>query len=278
MEITLAGFIQYLKRSKMSERTITAYAADVSRFMHQTSPHGDPPALSSIVAIQTKDLEEYLYALARSGLQFTSVRRASCALKNFFLFLLEQGVIHANPALALSVRPLRQAVLSSEQILSIFHYLRRRQLSGEDADIVRYQRDELILLLMLFYGVPLYRLCTLQLSSIQVSKKSVSLVISTKFSFQLHLSVLRKLRTYLERRNSSSDIVFLESFCEKPIHRITIRHTLDELNSALKLHCTPKSLSDTHVHLQQHPEIRESLIRQVLTNVPAHNDGGSANA
>jgi site-specific recombinase XerD len=276
-EITLAGFVGYLRRNKMSERTISAYASDVAGFLHRTG-RGVSPDINSVVAIRTNDLEDYLQGLARSGLNFASVRRASCALKNFFLFLLDQGVIQGNPAATLTVRPIKQAAHSADQILSIFRYLTRRQLSGEDSDIVRYQRDELIMLLMTLYGVPQYQLCTLRLSSIQTSKKSVSLVISTKSTIQLHLAVLRKLRIYLERRKSSSDFVFLESFCEKPIHRMTIRHTLNELNAALNITCTPKSLRDTYTYLQQHPEIRESLIRQILTSGSTHNYAGSANA
>jgi len=277
-EITLAGFIGYLRRNKMSERTINAYASDVSGFLNRAGRGGTSPDINSIVAVQTKDLEDYLQGLSRCGLNFASVRRASCALKNFFLFLLDQGMIHGNPAATLTVRTLKQEVLSAERIHSIFHYLIRRQSSGEDPDIVRYQRDELILLLMIFYGVPQYQLCTLRLSSIQTTKKSVSLVISTKSTIQLHLAVLRKLRIYLERRKSSSDAVFLESFSENPIHRTTIRNTLNELKSALKVECTPKSLRDTYMHLQQHPEIRESLIRQILTTGSTHNYAGSANA
>ena len=261
----------------MSERTINAYASDVSGFLHQAG-RGTVPELSSIVAIQTKDLEQYLQGLARSGLNFASVRRASCALKNFFLFLLDQELIHGNPAATLTVRPLKQGTHSSEQILSIFRYINRRQTCGDDSDLLRYQRDELILLLMIFYGVPQYQLCTLRLSSIQTTKKSVSLIMSTKSTIQLHLAVLRKLRTYLERRKSGSDAVFLESFSEKPIHRVTIGNILNELNSALKIECTPKSLRDTFMHLQQHPEIRESLIRQILTTGSTHHYAGSSNA
>ena len=261
----------------MSDRTINAYASDVSAFLH----HGTEvvsPDIASIAAFQTKDLEYYLEGLARSGLTFPSVRRASCALKNFFLFLVDQGLIHSNPAASLTVRQVKSSPHSSDQIVSIFRYLTRRQLSGDEADILRYQRDELVLFLMLFYGVPQYRLCTLKLSAMQTTKKSISLIISTRSTIQLHLSLLRKLRDYLERRKSPSQFVFLESFSDKPIHRMTIRHTLNELNCALKIACTPLSLHDTYSYLQQHQEVRESLIRQILTSASVHNYAGSANA
>lgn len=261
----------------MSQRTINAYASDVTGFL-QTTGRGPIPDVSSLVAVQTKDLEDYLQGLARSGLNYASVRRASCALKNFFLFLLDQGVVSGNPAALVTVRPTKQSPHSPDQILSIFSYLARRQYSGEDSDIVRYQRDELILLLMIFYGVPQYRLCELKLSSFEATRKSVSLVFSTKSTIRLHLTMLRKLRNYLERRKTNSEFIFLESFSEEPIHRRTIRHALNELNASLHLNCTPISLRDTCTYLQQHPEIREALIRQVLTHGSMHEFGGSANA
>ena len=261
----------------MSESTINAYASDVSAFLHHGTK-GAPPDIGSITAFQTKDLEEYLEGLARSGLTFPSVRRASCALKNFFLFLVDQGLIHGNPAASLTVRQVKSAPHSPDQIVSIFRYLTRRQRTGDEADILRYQRDELILFLMLFYGVPQYRLCTLKLSEIQTDRKSVALVISTRSTIQLHLSLLRKLRDYLERRKSPSHYVFLESFSDKPIHRMTIRQTLNELNCALKIAYAPGSLHDTYSYLQQHQEVRESLIRQILNSASTHNYAGSANA
>ena len=276
-ETALSGFITYLRRKKMSERTINAYASDVSGFLH----HGVKevaPDIASIVAFQTRDLEEYLEGLARSGLTFPSVRRASCALKSFFLFLLDQGMIQSNPAASLTVRQIKSAPHTSDQVISIFRYLTRRQLTGEEADIIRYQRDELVLFLMLFYGVPQCKLCTLRLSTIQSNGKSVSLVISTRSTIQLHLSLLRKLRDYLERRKSPSEYVFLDSFSDKPIHRMTIRQTLNELNCALSITCTPLSLHDTYSYLQQHQEVRESLIRQILTGGSTHNYAHSANA
>ncbi len=278
IEVTLTEFIGYLRKKKMSDRTIKAYASDVNGFLHRSARQSDSPDLSSIVAIQTKDLEDYLHTLARSGLRFASVKRASFALKNFFLFLLNQGLIHSNPAATLAVTPVRGGILSSDQIVSIFHYLNRRQRSSEDSDVVRYRRDELILLLMIFYGVRKYQLRTLRLSSIHTTKKSVSLIISTLFSLRLHASVLKKLRTYLELRNSSSDTIFLESFSEKPVDKMSIRHALNELSYALHLDCTPNTLHNTYVHLQQHPEMRESLIKRILSNEFIHNYGAAPNA
>jgi len=72
-DTALSGFITYLKRKKMSDRTITAYASDVSAFLHRNVKEAAPD-VASIVAFQTKDLEGYLEGLARSGLTFCQTR------------------------------------------------------------------------------------------------------------------------------------------------------------------------------------------------------------
>jgi site-specific recombinase XerD len=278
IEATFEQFTDYLRKKKMSDSTIKAYASDVTGFLRFSTPQSGEPDLRSIVSIRTKDLEDYLHMMARSGLQFPSVRRASFALKNFFLFLLTQGLSRDNPAACLAVRPVTEGLLSTEQIISVFQYLGRRQHSGEESDLVRYQRDELILLLMIFYGVPQYQLNTLRLSSIHTTKTSVSLIISTQSSLNLHLSVLRKLRTYLECRKSKSDTIFLESFGERPIHKMSIRQTLNELTHVLQINCTPESLRNTYAFLQQHPQTRESLIRRILYGGLNHTSGPGPNA
>jgi site-specific recombinase XerD len=278
IQTSLVHFVDYLRKKKMSANTIKAYSSDVNEFLRFSAHPTSKPDLSSIVAIRTQDLEDYLHMMARSGLQFASVRRASFALKNFFLFLVTQGQMKNSPAATVSVRPLKEGFLTSEQIASLFQYLGRRQHSTEASDVLRYRRDELILLLMIFYGIPQYQLSTLRLSSIHTTKTSVSLIISTRFSLHLHLSMLRKLRTYLENRRSSSDTMFLESFSERPIQKTSIRQILNELTHVLQINCTPDSLRNTYAFLQQNPETRESLITQILTNRSTHNYSGSTNA
>lgn len=276
-EATVARFIEHLRKSKMSDQTIRAYASDVNGFL-QHAGGSNSSDLGSIVAIQTKDIEDYMHNLARTGSKFASVRRTSCALKNFFLFLVNQGVMKHNPAAALRVTPFQSGILSSEQVVSIFQHLHRRQVSSEGSDVIRHQRDELILFLLIFYGVRQYQICTLKLSSIQTSDKSVSLIISTLFTLRLHAQVLRKLRSYLEARDSSSDTIFLDTLGKKPLDYWSVRHALNDLSQTLQFDCSPKWLHNTYLHLQQHQEIREPLIRQILSIGITHDYGTAPNA
>lgn len=278
VEATVTRFIDHLRKNKMSEQTIKAYTSDIRGFLDRTAVRSNSSDLGSIVAMQTKDIEDYLQNLARAGSKFASVRRTSCALKNFFLFLVNQGVMKNNPVASLRVTPYQSGILSSDQIVSIFRHLHRRPISTEGSNLIRHQRDELILFLMIFYGVRQYQISTLKLSSLQSGDRSVSLIISTLFTLRLHAQVLRKLRAYLEARNSSSDTIFLESLGKKPLDYWGIRHALIDLSQALQFDCSPKSLHNTFVHLQQHQEIREPLIRQILSIGFTHNHGAVPNA
>jgi site-specific recombinase XerD len=277
-EATVARFIEHLRKNKMSDHTIRAYASDVNGFLRQYAGGSNSSDLGRIIAMQTKDIEDYLCNLARTGSRFASVRRTSCALKNFFIFLVDQGVTKNNPAAALRVTPLQSCILSSDQIVSVFRHLNRRQASTESGDSIRSQRDELILFLMIFYGVRQYQICTLKLSSFQTSGKSVSLIVSTLFTLRLHAQVLRKLRAYLESRNSSSDTIFLESLGKKPLDYWGIRHALNDLSQALRFDCSPRSLHNTYLYLSQHQEVREPLIKRILSNGFSHNYDAVPNA
>jgi site-specific recombinase XerD len=270
IEAIVARFMDYLRKNKMSDHTIRAYASDVNGFLHQYAGRLNSSGLGCIIAMRTNDIENHLYNLARAGSRFASVRRTSCALNNFFTFLVDQGLTKTNPVTALRLTPLRSGILSSDQIVSVFRYLSRRQVSTESADSIRYQRDELILFFMIFYGVRQYQICTLKLSSFQATEKSVSLLVSPSFTFRLHPQLLRKLRAYLEARDSGSDTLFLESLRKKPLNYWDIRHVLNDLGQALQFDCSPKLLHNTCSYLQQHPEIRESLIKRILSNEFTH--------
>jgi len=277
IEAIVARFMDYLRKNKMSDHTIRAYASDVNGFLHQYAGRLNSSGLGCIIAMRTNDIENHLYNLARVGSRFASVRRTSCALNNFFAFLVDQGLTKTNPVTALRLTPLRSGILSSDQIVSVFRYLSRQALT-DSADSIRSQRDELILFFMIFYGVRQYQICTLKLSSFQATEKSVSLLVSPSFTFRLHPQLLRKLRAYLEARDSGSDTLFLESLRKKPLNYWDIRHVLNDLGQALQFDCSPKLLHNTYSYLQQHPEIRESLIKRILSNEFTHDYGPAPNA
>lgn len=119
---------------------------------------------------------------------------------------------------------------------------------------------------MIFYGVPQYQLGRLRLSSIQKTKESFSLLVSTRLHITLHAFVVNKLRIYLEARGSNSDIIFLEPPDGKPVGSSSFRHLFTELNYALHLKCSPRYLHNTYLHLRMNAETRDQLISYLVSN------------
>ena len=259
-------YIDHLRQAKMSHSTIKCYASDLRGFLSRSGlPLSQNDSLS-LTSIQPKDLEQYLISLSRNGSSANSVRRTSCALRNFFNFLIQQGIVEQNPALTLAVRPPKKDVLNLQQLITLFHYISEHQHSTDELVRIRYRRDEILLLLMILYGVPQYQLCTLRLSSLKKINESFSLLVSTKLSFTLHAFVVMKLRLYLEARGANSDIIFLEPLEEKPIQSSTFRHLFKELRYTLHSKIGPWSLRNTYLHLRLNPEVRDQLVNYLISN------------
>src|SRR5258708_24600768 len=107
---------QFLERGQavrnLSDRTLRAYQSELSQFhIHVSDP--------SMVEITPEDLESYLDKLGTSPYRDTSIRRKVAALKVFFRFLEEKGIVHESPARKLRIkRPVENrvpTVLSSRE-------------------------------------------------------------------------------------------------------------------------------------------------------------------
>ena len=77
----------------LSDRTVEAYHRDVerlARFLVERAVHS-PEDVSHVT------LREYLFHLKDAGLAPTSIRRSLSSLRSYYAFLLEEGVVSADP-------------------------------------------------------------------------------------------------------------------------------------------------------------------------------------
>lgn len=256
-------FLQSLKRQKVSGSTLRGYSTDLSCFFNHLRLKPESLDVSALERLQPLDVKSYLKTLAERNLKFSTIKRNAAAIRRFFSFLVEQGIIADDPAQSLTVRPITNSALTSEQVVSLFEYLARHQQMGNESEIIRYRRDEVILLLMILYGVRQYQLSSLKLSQLQKIGKDVSLTVKRGFTIKLDGIVLQKLRDYLSIRKSNADIIFLEPLRKKPMDHSIMRTMLTELSYALRVECSPKTLYDTHLNLQQNPDERQKLLDQL---------------
>lgn len=205
----LDRFENSLYQRKASARTITAYRHDTKKFIEFCG--------QDVVALQSPDVERYIERLAQSGAKVSTVKRTLSAVREFFNFLVDQNEIEQNPAGKVKITPVPQNVLSSEDLISIFHYIAQHQRSNNSSVSLRYRRDELILLLMIFYGVRQYQIPLLKLLAIERKEELFALRVNERLSAKLSAAMLNKLREYLSLRNANCDTIFLDPLEGLPI-------------------------------------------------------------
>ncbi len=91
----LEPFVDYLSFERgLSDRTLSAYKRDLEKLLSFLEEKGKTEPRE----ITAHDLREFVFSLKDSGLAPTSIRRALSSLRGYFAFLLEEGVLEADPS------------------------------------------------------------------------------------------------------------------------------------------------------------------------------------
>jgi len=101
-------FLLYLEGSRgYSSHTVSAYRADLLRFMAYLGTGGSPPDLEKI---DRYNLRGFLGCLVSKGYSSATVIRNLASLRSFFRYLCRQGVLRSNPTRGLPA-PKREKIL-----------------------------------------------------------------------------------------------------------------------------------------------------------------------
>ena len=265
--------MQLLRNQKVSASSIESYISDLKGFLQSQDIPVDAIQPVAVAQIQQQNIESYLQRLIGKKVKYSTIRRILASIRRFFFYLEDEGIISANPSQSILLRSTRRNGFTPEEILQIFRYLGKRQRSQSTIEVLRFFRDELILLLMVFHGIRQYQIPKLKLSAIQPSSGAVVLQVKKDFGVKLEGLILNKLRMYLVSRNSNSESVFLEPFESKPITAAGLMAMLIELRYALTLDCTPKKLFNTFLYFQDNPEEKKRIL-DILTFESSRNTAG----
>ncbi|MFC1661942.1 site-specific tyrosine recombinase XerD [Gemmatimonadota bacterium] len=159
---SLEPFLDYLTFERgLSDRTLSAYQRDLKRLLLFLQEQGCPGP-EKITAPQ---LRAFLFHLKDEGLAATSIRRSLSAIRTYFSFLLEEGVLETDPSERLETpktwRKLPGA-LSVEEV--------ERLLSAPDPDHPLHWRDRSILELLYATGVRVSELVDLRLTHLDLGQ------------------------------------------------------------------------------------------------------------
>lgn len=155
-------FLDYLTFERgLSERTLVAYQRDLGKLFEFLVPEraGGPEQ------IKPTDLREFIYLLGDQGLAASSIRRAISSIRSYFAFLLEEGVLEADPSERLEAPRTGRAlpgVLSVEEVNGM--------LETPNPQHPMFWRDRSILEVLYATGVRVSELVELKVSNLNLGE------------------------------------------------------------------------------------------------------------
>ena len=242
----------------LSERTLRAYHSDLSQFHHHLNDE-------AMVEITPEHLETYLDKLGTGPYRDTSIRRKVAALKVFFRYLEEAGVVEESPARRLKIkRPVENrvpTVLSTREVRALLTAPKdqigeliggRDQSPGGRNRYFCAVRDNLILELLFSTGIRIGELVALNVSDVDLQTRQIKITgrATRGRSVSLSSDVVRAaIQQYLDLRGERS----LETpalFVGRSGTRLTI-YSIENIFkkhvrlAEIKRHITPHSLRHT---------------------------------
>ncbi len=259
----IAEFLQHGQTVRnLSDRTLRAYQSDLSQFHHHMDDR-------KMVDITPADLEGYLDKLGTGPYRDTSIRRKVAALKVFFRYLEEKGVVTESPARKLKIkRPVENrvpTVLSTREIKALLAAPKeqiaelvsmRDQSAGGRNRYFCAVRDNVILELLFSTGIRIGELVALDVTDVDLDKQQIQITGRATRGRTVSLSsdaVRMAMLQYLELRGERS----LETpalFVGRSGTRLTI-YSIENIFkkhvrlAEIKRHITPHSLRHTMAHL-----------------------------
>lgn len=255
----IAQFLEHGQSVRnLSDRTLRAYESDLTQFhvhMHDTST----------VDITADHLESYLVNLSDGPYRDTSIRRKVAALKVFFRFLEEQGIVHESPARKLKIKkPVENrvpTVLSSreirallaapkEQVAELAHA--REHSAGSRNRYFCAVRDNLILELLFSTGIRIGELVAVNVTDVDLDRKQIQITGRATRGRLVTLAsddVLIAMRQYLDLRGDR-ELSTPALFVGRSGTRLTI-YSIENIFkkhvrlAEIKRHVTPHSLRHT---------------------------------
>jgi integrase/recombinase XerD len=255
----IAEFLQHGQTVRnLSDRTLRAYQSDLSQFHHHVSE-------AKMVDITPEDLETYLDKLGMGPYRDTSIRRKVAALKVFFRYLEEKGIVNESPARRLKIkRPVESrvpTVLSGREVRALLTAPKdqitdltamRDQSAGGRNRYFCAVRDNVILELLFSTGIRIGELVALDVSDVDLERRQIHITGRATRGRAVSLStdmVVTCLMQYLELRGERTlDTQAL--FVGRSGTRLTI-YSIENIFkkhvrlAEIKRHITPHSLRHT---------------------------------
>jgi integrase/recombinase XerD len=159
LESEIRSFLNYLRVEKgLSENTLHAYRRDIEKFAVFVREHK-----LNAAGVSRGNVVDFLGSLYRKGLDSRSVARNLVTIRNFFRFLLMEGIIPQDPAENIESPKFRQSLPDFLNLEEVDRLLRQ-----PDASTTIGLRDKAMIELMYSTGLRVSELCSLRVSDVQM--------------------------------------------------------------------------------------------------------------
>ena len=258
----IADFLQHGQAVRnLSDRTLRAYQSDLTQF----HVHVDG---ANMVDITPEHLETYLDKLGTGPYRDTSIRRKVAALKVFFRYLEEQGVVSESPARKLKIkRPVESrvpTVLSTREVRSLLAAPKEQigaLSASRDASpggrnrFFCAVRDDVILEILFSTGIRIGELVALNLHDVDLQSRQIHITGRATRGREVTISssssneLAEGLRTYIELR-AERELETAALFVGRAGTRLTI-YSIENIFkkhvrlAEIKRHITPHALRHT---------------------------------
>ncbi len=255
----IADFLQHGQAVRnLSDRTLRAYHSDLSQFHLHVHD-------ANMVDITPEHLEDYLEKLGTGPYRDTSIRRKVAALKVFFRYLEEKGVVSESPARKLKIkRPVENrvpTVLSAREVRSLLAApkdqiselaLVRDHSPGGRNRYFCAVRDNLILELLFSTGIRIGELVAMNVSDVDLERRQILITGRATRARTVALTsdvLVAAITTYLdlrsERRLETSALFVGRSGTRLTIYSIENIFKKHVRLAEIKRHITPHALRHT---------------------------------
>jgi integrase/recombinase XerD len=297
----IAEFLQHGQSVRnLSDRTLRAYQSDLAQFHTHVNE-------VTTVEITPEHLETYLDKLGDGPYRDTSIRRKVAALKVFFRYLEEQGIVHESPArklkikkpienrvpTVLSPREVRALLLAPKDQVTELSAMRDQSPGGRNRYFCAV-RDNVILELLFSTGIRIGELVSLNLADVDIEKRQIQITGRATRGRSVAVTsdnVIESLRQYLDLRGDRS-LSTSALFVGRSGTRLTI-YSIENIFkkhvrlAEIKRHVTPHALRHTMAAMlvSSGTDIREVqeilghasiLSTQVYTRLPIQKRGRTA--
>ena len=288
----ISQFMDHLRARDRSPTTLRAYWADMGIFgdwFEDTNDEAMTP--QRVTPLDVRDYKSYLQTV--KGYQPSTVNRKLAALKSFFTWAVDSGLVEFNPASGIKmlsqVRTAPRWLERVEQRDLVRELQIATQVAKTEAARFRARRDRAMLLLMLHAGLRVSEVSGLKKNEMTLNSRSGSVVVRAdtakgekQRTVPLNASARKALRAWLEVRPAAGEPLFLSQrggqlqpdAIYRRVKHYAQRAGMEEISPHTLRHTCAKNLVDRGVPLDRVAVIlgHESLDTTAIYTQPSQAD------